>query len=123
MRSKRTTQWGDRMKKAFVSLVAVAALAASAGGASVAAAQTGPDANGDVNSNCQTGSKFLGAGGNDRSKLHGNGEAEDCQAAPVIPAAPRGAPTPAAAAGAPARAPAVTAGAAAPVVSAPRVTG
>jgi len=119
------------MKKAFVSLVAVAALAASAGGASVAAAQTGPDANGDVNSNCHTGSKFLGAGGNDRSKLHGNGEAEDCQAAPVTPQTPPGAPTPAAApsapgaaaAAAPARAPAVTAGAATPVVSAPRVTG
>ena len=114
------------MKKAFVSLVAVAALAASAGGASVAAAQTGPDANGDVNSNCHTGSKFLGAGGNDRFKLHGNGEVGDCVSAPVTPPAPPGAPTPAAAPSAPAapaRAPAVTAGAAAPVVSAPRVTG
>jgi len=119
------------MKKAFVSLVAVAALAASVGGASVASAQTGPDANGDVNSNCHTGSKFLGAGGNDRFKLHGNGEVGDCQAAPVTPPAPPGAPTPAAApsapgaatAAAPARAPAVTAGAAAAVVAAPQLTG
>ncbi len=64
--------WGDRMKKAFVRLVAVAALAASAGWASVGGAAPGPDpdANGDLHSNCHTGSKFLGAGGEDRFKLH-----------------------------------------------------
>jgi len=108
---------GDRMKKAFVSLVAVAALAASAGGASVAAAQSDPDANGDVHSNCHTGSKFLGAGGNDK------GEPNECTpVTPPGPAAPTAAPT--AAARAPSAAPAaVTAGAAAPVVAAPRVTG
>jgi hypothetical protein len=99
------------MKKAFVSLVAVAALAASAGGASVAAAapDPDPDANGDLHSNCHTGSKFQGAGGDDRFKLHGNGEGP-CVAAPVAP------PSPAA----PAVAPSAPAAA---VVATPRVTG
>src|ERR671910_89465 len=85
------------MKTAFVSLVAVAALAAPAGWVSVAAAQSGNgqgqtnDATGDVNSNCHTGSKFRGAGGNDK------GDLSDCFAAPVTPPAPPAPPGPAAA--------------------------
>jgi hypothetical protein len=119
------------MKRIIVSLVAVAALAAPAGWASVAAAQPGQgqdnDANGDVNSNCHTGSKFLGAGGNDK------GDLSECFPAPVTPPAPTAVPTPAAAptpAGAP-RAPAALAAApraapaaaAVPVQAAPRTTG
>ena len=114
------------MKKAFVSLVAVAALAAPAGWASVAGAKTDPDANGDVHSNCHTGSKFRGAGGEDRPGIP-NHAGDVCQAAPT----PTPAPTPvrpvtpsAAAAQAQARAAAVSAAApAAPVVAAPRTTG
>ena len=104
------------MKKAFVRLVAVAALAASAGWASVGGAAPGPDpdANGDLHSNCHTGSKFLGAGGEDRFKLHGNGEGP-CVAAPVTPPAPPGPPGPPGPAAAPS--------AAVPVTAAPRVTG
>jgi len=55
------------MKRMIVSLVAAAALAAPVGWASTAGAKSGPDpdANGDVHSNCHTGSKFRGAGGED----------------------------------------------------------
>jgi hypothetical protein len=104
------------MKKAFVSLVAVAALAASAGGASVAAATPSPDpdANGDVHSNCHTGSKGLGAGGEDNGPGNPKDTSDeaDCVAAPVTPSAP---PTTAAA-------PSAAAPAAA-VAAAPRFTG
>jgi hypothetical protein len=124
------------MRKALVSLVFAAALAAPVGWASAASAKPGPDpdANGDVHSNCHTGSKFLGAGGEDRFKLHGHGEGP-CVAAPVTPAMPAAPVTPAAAPSAPtpARAPAVTpprapavtpaAAPAAPVQAAPRTTG
>ena len=66
------------MKRIIVSLVATAALAVPVGWASVARAQSpDPDANGDLHSNCHTGSKFRGAGGEDRFKLHGNGEVGD----------------------------------------------
>jgi hypothetical protein len=125
------------MKKTLASLVVAAALAAPAGWASVAGAKTGPDpdANGDVHSNCHTGSKFRGAGGEDNGP--GNpkdtSDNDNCVAAPVTPPAPPGPPAPAAApsagagagAGAAAvRAPAVTPAApAAPVVAAPRTTG
>lgn len=111
----------NELKKLFVSLVAVGALAAPAGWISQAGAQSDPDANGDVHSNCHTGSKGLGAGGEDRPKEHGNGEAR-CGEAPV----PEG---PAAAPGAPAAGPGAQPGAAtaaAPataVRAAPRVTG
>jgi hypothetical protein len=122
------------VKRMIVCLVAVGALAASAGWIPAAGAAPGPDpdANGDLHSNCHTGSKFRGAGGEDRFKLHGNGEVGGCAAAPVTPPAPPAAPAPptpatapSAAAGAAAvRAPAVTpAAAAAPVVAAPRTTG
>jgi hypothetical protein len=127
---------GVDVKRLIVCLVAVGALAASAGWIPAAGAAPGPDpdANGDVHSNCHTGSKFRGAGGEDRFKLHGNGEVGDCFAAPVPvnpvtpaapPAAPAAAAAPSAGAGAAAvRAPAVTsAAAAAPVVAAPRTTG
>src|SRR5438093_8186225 len=109
------------MKRIIVSLVAAAALAVPAGWASTAAAKNGPDpdANGDVHSNCHTGSKFRGAGGEDRVKEHGNGEAGDCAAAPVPPA-PAGPAQPGAAA---AGVPRGTAGAAVPVQGVPRVTG
>ena len=122
------------MKKVIVSLVAAAALAVPAGWASVAGAQNpDPDANGDLHSNCHTGSKFRGAGGEDRPKEHGNGEAGGCAAAPVTPVNPvtPGAPAAPGAAGAPsasrvgaAGAPAVApSGAAVPVPAAPRTTG
>ena len=111
-------------KKIVVSLAAVAALAAPAVWASEAAAKSGPDpdANGDLHSNCHTGSKFRGAGGEDRPKEHGNGESGDCAATPVTPENPPAAPS-AAQAGA-ASSPAVTtAGAAVPVQATPRTTG
>jgi hypothetical protein len=123
------------MKRIIVGLVAAAALAVPAGWASVAGAQNGPDpdANGDLHSNCHTGSKFRGAGGEDRLKVHGNGEVGDCAAAPVLPVNPvtPGAPAAPGAAGAPsasrvgaAGAPAVApSGAAVPVPAAPRTTG
>ena len=116
-------------KKIVVSLAAVAALAAPAAWASEAAAKSGPDpdANGDVHSNCHTGSKFRGAGGEDRPKEHGNGESGDCAAAPVTPvtpsaAAPSGA-APAAQGGAASNPASKTAGAAVPVQATPRTTG
>jgi hypothetical protein len=121
------------MRKALATLVFAAALAAPVGWASAASAKPGPDpdANGDVHSNCHTGSKFRGAGGEDRFKLHGHGEGP-CVAAPVTPAMPAAPVTPAAAP-TPARAPAVTptrapavtpaAAPAAPVQAAPRTTG
>jgi hypothetical protein len=124
------------MRKALVSLVFAAALAAPVGWASAASAKPGgePDQNGDVHSNCHTGSKFRGAGGEDKGVP--NHEGDTCQAAPVTPVVP-GAPvvpvTPSAArpAAAPARpaaapvSPAVTPAAApaAPVQAAPRTTG
>jgi hypothetical protein len=118
----------------IVSLVAVGALTAWAGWIPAAGAAPGPDpdANGDVHSNCHTGSKFRGAGGEDRFKLHGNGEAGGCVAAPVTPPAPPAPPTPPAPAAAPSAgagaaavsAPVVTpAAAAVPIQAAPRTTG
>jgi hypothetical protein len=111
--------WGDRMKKAFVSLLAVAALAASAGWVSVAGATPSPDpdANGDLHSNCHTGSKGRGAGGEDGGP--GNpkdtSDENDCVAAPVTPPAPPGPPGPPGPAAAPS--------AAIPVTAAARFTG
>jgi len=116
-------------KKIVVSLAAVAALAAPAAWASEAAAKSGPDpdANGDVHSNCHTGSKFRGAGGEDRPKEHGNGETGDCAAAPGTPvtpsaAAPSAAPS-VAQGGAASNPASKTAGAAVPVQATPRTTG
>jgi hypothetical protein len=128
------------MKKTLASLVVAAAMAAPVGWTSVAGAKTGPDpdANGDVHSNCHTGSKFRGAGGEDNGP--GNpkdtSDENDCVAAPVTPPVPPGPPGPAAAPSAPAAAPSAGAGAAAvrapavtsaapaaPVAAAPRTTG
>jgi hypothetical protein len=126
------------MKKTFVTLVFAAALAAPVGWASVASAKPGPDpdANGDVHSNCHTGSKGRGAGGEDNGPGRPKDNSDVCAAAPVTPPGQPSAPgaTAAGAAAAPAsagagaaavRAPAVTstAAAAAPVVAAPRTTG
>src|SRR5262249_12266386 len=77
------------MRKALVSLVFAAALAAPVGWASAASAKPGPDLdfNGDVHWNCHTGSKMRGAGGED----NGPGNPKDtsdndvCAAAPVTP--------------------------------------
>ena len=128
------------MKRIIVSLVAAAALAVPAGWASTAAAKNGPDpdANGDVHSNCHTGSKFRGAGGEDAGPGNPKDTSDDaaCAAAPVTPvtpvtpvrpAAPPAAPAAAAAPSAP-RAPAAApvgaaAVAAVPVAAAPRTTG
>ena len=117
------------MRKAVVSLVFAAALAAPVGWASAASAKPGPDpdANGDVHSNCHTGSKFRGAGGEDRPGIP-NHAGDLCQAAPVTPPVQPVAPvTPSAArpAAAPVRAPAVTPAAApaTPIAAAPRTTG
>lgn len=112
-----------KLRKLIVSAVGVAALAAPAGWMTAASAQPqpDPDANGDVHSNCHTGSKFRGAGGEDRVKEHGNGEAGDCAAAPTPAASPQGpAVAGPAAAGA---ATAGTTGPAVPVVGVPRITG
>ena len=122
------------MRRALVSLVFAAAVAAPVGWATTASAKPGPDpdANGDVHSNCHTGSKGRGAGGED----NGPGRPKDltdndvCAAAPVTPPGQPGAPgAPGAAAArgaaaAPARAPAApTAAPAAAVSGVPRVTG
>jgi hypothetical protein len=105
-------------KKIIASLVTVAALAAPAGwGASMASADnSGP--HGDTPSNCHTGSKFRGAGGNDKIP-------------PKCAVAPTPAPTPGVPAGPGAAtvtpgAVTVTPGAATPatpVGAAPRLTG
>jgi hypothetical protein len=120
----------SQLKKVTVSLVAVAALAAPVTWMSTAAAQTDPDANGDLHSNCHTGSKGRGAGGEDRPKEHGNGEA-GCTSAPGTPGAPGapGGPGTPTVAGASASRPgtptgvAASAAAAVPVGAAPRFTG
>jgi hypothetical protein len=76
------------MRKALVSLVFAAALAAPVGWASTASAKPGPDpdSNGDVHSNCHTGSMGLGAGGEDKGVPNHAGDT--CQAAPVTPVVP-----------------------------------
>ena len=110
-------------KRVTGSLVAVAALAASVGWMSTAAAQTDPDANGDLHSNCHTGSKGRGAGGEDRPKENGNGESEaGCTSAPDGPGAPSVAGVTASRPGDPTPV-AVSAAAAAPVGATPRFTG
>ncbi len=123
------------MKKVLVSVVAAASLAIPVGWVTAASASPAPDpdANGDLHSNCHTGSKFLGAGGEDRFKLHGNGEGP---CVPVTPPGPTSGPSgvsPVSAQGAaptPARAPAPAqaaavpaAGVAVPVQGVPRTTG
>jgi hypothetical protein len=128
------------MKKIIVSLVATAALAVPVGWASVAGAKNGPDpdANGDLHSNCHTGSKFRGAGGEDAGPGNPKNTSDDaaCAAAPVTPVTP-GSPAAPGAAGAPSASrvgaagaagaavtPAVApSGAAVPVPAAPRTTG
>ena len=112
-------------KKIVVSLAAVAALAAPAAWASEAAAKSGPDpdANGDVHSNCHAGSKFRGAGGEDRPKEHGNGESGDCAARPVTPETPSAAPSVAQGGAASNASASTTAGAPVPVQAPPRTVG
>src|SRR5881227_2300733 len=114
-----------RFRKLLVSVVGMAALAAPAAWMTTAGAQPqpDPDANGDVHSNCHTGSKFRGAGGEDRPKEHGNGESGDCGAAPVTPETPSAAASVAPGAAA-SNAPAgTTAGAPVPVQAPPRTVG
>src|SRR3989440_12875777 len=90
--NRSKSNWGDRMKRIIVSLVAAAALAAPVGWASTAGAKSGPDpdANGDVHSNCHTGSKFRGAGGEDAGPGNPKDTSDDaaCAAAPVTPVTP-----------------------------------
>jgi hypothetical protein len=128
------------MKKMLVSVVAAASLAIPVGWVSAASATPSPDpdANGDLHSNCHTGSKMRGAGGEDG----GPGNPKDtsdsgCAAAPVTPpgpmpgpgvnpvSAPVAAPARGAAAqGAAAQGAAVpAAGVAVPVQGVPRTTG
>ena len=125
------------MKRIIVSLVAAAALAAPVGWASTAGAKSGPDpdANGDVHSNCHTGSKFRGAGGEDAGPGNPKDTSDDstCAAAPVTPVTPVTPAAPGAAGaagaqsasrGAAAGASVVTpSGAAVPVSATPRTTG
>jgi len=132
------------MKRIIVSLVAAAALAAPVGWASTAGAKSGPDpdANGDVHSNCHTGSKFRGAGGEDAGPGTPKDTSDDaaCAAAPVTPVNPvtpgaspdtpavagaQSAPRAGAvgAAGAAGAAAVTPSGAAVPVAAAPRTTG
>jgi hypothetical protein len=115
------------MKKMLVSVVAAASLAIPMGWVTAASASPSPDpdANGDVHSNCHTGSKFRGAGGEDRPKEHGHGEASDCVTPPTPPAPPvvNVVVTPAAAPAAAPRVAAPVAPAAVAVQAAPRTTG
>jgi hypothetical protein len=128
------------MKRIIVSLVAAAALAVPVGWASTAAAKNGPDpdANGDVHSNCHTGSKFRGAGGEDAGPGNPKDTSDDdaCAAAPVTPVTPvtPGAPAAPGAAGAAGAQSAsrgaaagasvvAPSGAAVPVSATPRTTG
>src|SRR5262249_843738 len=119
------------MRKALVSLVFAAALAAPVGWASAASAKPlpDPDFNGDVHSNCHTGSKFRGAGGEDKNGNFGQGDPHaGCAAAPVTPPGQPGAPGApgAGAAAAAARAAAavrVPAAPAVPLQGVPRTTG
>jgi hypothetical protein len=132
------------MKRMIVSLVAAAALAAPVGWASTAGAKSGPDpdANGDVHSNCHTGSKFRGAGGEDAGPGNPKNTSDDaaCAAVPVTPVTPVNPVTPgsspgasaaagaqsaprAGAAGAAGTAAVTPSGAAVPVAAAPRTTG
>jgi hypothetical protein len=119
------------MKKLLVSIVAAASLAIPAGWVTAASAAPSPDpdANGDLHSNCHTGSKFRGAGGEDAGPGNPKDTSDDadCAAAPVPPPGPTPGPpgvTPVRAPGAAgaAQGPAV-AGAAVPLVAAPRTTG
>src|SRR2546421_11165502 len=90
--NRTKSNWGDRMKRIIVSLVAAAALAAPVGWASTAGAKSGPDpdANGDVLSHCHTGSKFIGACGEDAGPGTPKDTSDDaaCAAAPVTPVNP-----------------------------------
>jgi hypothetical protein len=124
------------MKKMLVSVVAAASLAIPMGWVTAASASPSPDPdhNGDVHSNCHTGSKFRGAGGEDRVKNEGKGDPhEGCPtvtpptppAPPVVNVVvtPTAAPTPAAAPAAAPRVAAPVAPAAVAVQAAPRTTG
>lgn len=121
------------MKKMLVSVVAAASLAIPIGWVTAASAtpQPDPDANGDLHSNCHTGSKFRGAGGEDAGPGNPKDTSDNgCAAAPVTPPGPGANPVsaPGAAAataqGAAARGAAVpVAGAAVPLQGAPRTTG
>jgi hypothetical protein len=123
------------MKKVLVSMVAAASLAVPIGWVTAASAAPSPDpdANGDVHSNCHTGSKFRGAGGEDAGpgRPKDAGDNDVCVEAPVTPPGPTPGPTPGAPGVAPVRAPGAAAqgaavpaaGVAAPVQGVPRVTG
>jgi len=104
------------MKKLLVSLVASASLAIPVGWVSAASATPSPDpdANGDVHSNCHTGSKFRGAGGEDAGpgRPKDVGDDADCAAAPVTPPGPAPGPPGVTPGATPARAPGAAAGAA-----------
>lgn len=124
------------MKKVLVSAVAAASLVVPVGWVTAASASPSPDpdANGDLHSNCHTGSKFRGAGGEDEGpgRPKDVGDNDVCVPAPVPPPGPPPGPpgvtsvrVPGAAApGAAAQGAAVpAAGAAAAVQGVPRVTG
>jgi hypothetical protein len=129
------------MKKMLVSVVAAASLAIPIGWVTAASAtpQPDPDANGDLHSNCHTGSKFRGAGGEDGGPGNPKDTSDNgCAAAPVTPPGPTPGPgaNPVSAPGAaPARAQGAAAqgaaqgaavpvaGAAVPLQGVPRTTG
>ncbi|HMF04281.1 MAG TPA: hypothetical protein VKH17_05660 [Acidimicrobiia bacterium] len=121
------------MKKMLVSLVAAGSLAIPVGWVTAASAKPAPDpdANGDVHSNCHTGSKGRGAGGEDAGPGNPKDTSDDAHCAAVPPPGPPGVTpgvtpvrAPGAAAGAAAQGAAVpTAGAAAAVQGVPRTTG
>jgi hypothetical protein len=120
------------MKKLIVSVAAVAALVIPSSVA-FATPQPDPDANGDLHSNCHTGSKFRGAGGEDAGPGNPKDTSDDstCVAAPTPAPGPAGVPSAAAAPSAPAApsrpaapaAPSRPAAPAAAVVTQPRTAG
>jgi hypothetical protein len=107
------------MRKALVAGVALAAFALPSGWAlaSASADNSGPSG-GDQHSNCHTGSKGRGAGGNDKGEVCGS-----TVAAPASPSTPGAPSTPGGGGSAAAAGSVGVAAPAAPVVAQPRTTG
>ena len=107
------------MRRALVASVALVAFAFPSGWAlaSASADNSGPSG-GDQHSNCHTGSKGRGAGGNDKGEVCGS-----AVGAPGTPSTPGAPSTPGGGGGAPAGRSVGAATPAAPVVAQPRTTG
>jgi hypothetical protein len=110
------------MRKALVAGAALVALAVPNGWAlaSASADNSGPSG-GDQHSNCHTGSKGRGAGGNDKGEVCGSTAAPS--GTPTTPGAPATPSTPSSGAGTAVGRSTGVATPAAPVVAQPRTTG